>query len=98
MARPKGSPNKRGLAALKRVFDAYPDYDPLQALAKIAHETDDVDIQVKCHKEIAQYVRPKLKAVDMHLSGKVGVGVKEVSDEQWAALAAVEHGAESEGT
>lgn len=61
--RPKGSISKRGLGAIRAVRDLYPDYDPLAAMAKLAHETDDEMVMLGCHKEIACYLYPKRKAV-----------------------------------
>jgi len=43
-------------------------------MARIAHETDDVHLEANMHKEIAQYVTPKLKAVEV--SGSNGEPLK----------------------
>lgn len=59
-----GSPNKNKQALLKILQAKYPDYHPVLELATIAHESEDETIRFNAHKEVAQYVTPKLKAVE----------------------------------
>lgn len=68
--RQKGSLNKPKRALLALLRERYPNYHPVLEMAKIAHETDDPGLAAQMHKEIAQYVEPKLKA--MELTGKDG--------------------------
>jgi hypothetical protein len=66
--RPKGSPNKNKQALLNLLQSQYPDYHPVLEMAKIAHdENANLALRASMHKEIAQYVTPKLKAVDINL-------------------------------
>jgi len=66
-----GIPNKNKQALLKILQDKYPDYHPVLELAGIANDEDnDVSIRLNAHKEVAQYIVPKLKAIE--LSGKDG--------------------------
>ena len=44
------------------------DYDPVVSLAVIAADRRvTLDQRMKCHDSVAQYVRPKLKSVDMNV-------------------------------
>lgn len=44
----------------------YPNYHPLVSLARIAHNPDaDLTTQFQCHKEIAKYLEPTMKAIDV---------------------------------
>lgn len=43
----------------------YPEYHPLLAIAAIAHEAEDVKIQLECHKTLIRYVTPELKSVEV---------------------------------
>lgn len=63
--RQKGTPNKPKRALLALLREKYPNYHPVLEMAKIAHETADVSLAAQMHKEIAQYVEPKLKAVEL---------------------------------
>lgn len=71
--RQKGVPNKSKRALIALLRETYPGYHPVLSMAKIAHETDDVALQAQMHREIAQYVEPKRKAVEH--SGEVGTRV-----------------------
>lgn len=80
--RPKGKPNvdKREMVAM--LAEKYPDYHPILALAELAHTTTiidkdgvktsepDTNMQFQCHKEIAKYITPQLKAIE--ITGKDG--------------------------
>lgn len=44
------------------------DYDPVVALALVAVDRrTTLDQRIRCNSEVAQYVRPKLKSVEMSL-------------------------------
>ncbi len=74
MGRPAGVPNKPKRQLLALLREKYPGYHPILEMARIAHETDDVHLEANMHKEIAQYVTPKLKAVEV--SGSNGEPLK----------------------
>lgn len=59
-------PIQAGAGILEMLQERYPGYHPLLAIAEIAHEksSDDVQLQFNCHKTIAEYVLPKLRAVE----------------------------------
>ena len=65
MSRPAGLPNKNKQALLKMLELRYPDYHPVIAMAEIANDKEnDLPTRFNAHKEVAQYVTPKLKAVE----------------------------------
>jgi len=69
--RPKGVPNKDKAELLKLIEETGCDH-PLQGLGKIAYiafRDGDYALAKDCYKELAQYVAPKLKAIEH--SGKV---------------------------
>ena len=55
-----------GAGILEMLQERYPGYHPLLAIAEIAHEKvgDDVQLEFNCHKTIAEYILPKLRAVE----------------------------------
>ena len=74
MPRPAGLPNKNKQALIKLLQDKYPDYHPVLSMADIANdETNDLPTRFNAHREVAQYVTPKLKAVEHtgHVEGTV---------------------------
>lgn len=65
--RKKGVPNKDKRALMDRIEALYPGYHPVIAMAAIANdESGDVDLAMRfqAHKEVAQYVEPKRKAIE----------------------------------
>lgn len=63
--RPKGVPNKNKRHLLSRLEQLYPNYHPVVEMARIAHETEDQALAAQMHKEVAQYVEPKRKAIEV---------------------------------
>ena len=69
--RKRGVPNKRTTAKLLGIeeYCRQKKYDPLHAMIDIALDANtDPAIRLSCHKEVAQYIYAKRKAVE--LSGK----------------------------
>lgn len=69
--RSKGTPNKRTQDVIERLKEL--DCDPIQGMAIIAKramDEDDLQLAGQMYKELAQYVAPKRKAVEM--TGKDG--------------------------
>jgi hypothetical protein len=59
-------PNKDKASLLAMMQDRWPDYHPVMAMADIANDDAvDLDLRFSAHKEVAQYVAPKLKAVEL---------------------------------
>jgi len=66
MASRKGSPNKNKQALIALLQAKYPEYHPVLEMAKIANDTDaEPMMRFNANKEVAQYVTPKLKAVEI---------------------------------
>lgn len=65
MARTAGSRNKNKQALIALLQAKYPDYHPVVEMAAIANDSNnDLPTRFNAHKEVAQYVTPKLKAVE----------------------------------
>lgn len=65
--RVKGTPNKRTQDLIDLIERECPGYDPIVAMAKIANdEAQDYNIRVQCHKEVAQYIHAKRKAIEVN--------------------------------
>jgi len=59
------SESKTNTALLSMLQVKFPNYHPVVAMAEMAHESGIEDgIRLNCHKEIAKYVEPQLKAVE----------------------------------
>tara|TARA_R100000458_G_C8270903_1_gene245624 strand:- start:379 stop:669 length:291 start_codon:yes stop_codon:yes gene_type:complete len=80
--RPAGSPNKRSKEIQERL-DAM-DVDPIEGMAMIASDpTITPELKFQCFKELAQYVAPKRKSVDVSQTsvGDMTIEVVNFSDE-----------------
>ena len=63
--RPKGSVNKDKKELMARIQEQCPGYDPVIAMAIIATDGENsIDLRFQAHKEVAQYVTPKLRSVE----------------------------------
>lgn len=93
MGRPAGTPNKRKAHLLAQLRKLYPEYHPIIEMATIALEKDeegnyknDINLRAAMHKEIAQYVEPKRKAIEH--SGEITTSnASDLSDDQLASIA-----------
>jgi len=72
MARPAGRPNKNRDHLVKLIKKDYPEYNCILEMVSIAMQKDqtgeylnDVNIRLNANKEIAQYIYPKLKAIEI---------------------------------
>ena len=78
--RPKGSVAKRTQAMLDAIEEHCPGYDPVVSMAIIANdETKDENLRIQCHKEVAQYIHAKRKAVESSVTLEGELGVRGVS-------------------
>lgn len=61
----KGIPNKPKQELLAQIQERFPGYHPVLAMSEIAND-DAVDLNTRlmAHKEVAQYVEPKRKAIE----------------------------------
>lgn len=60
-------PIAAGTNVLEMLQTRFPGYHPLLSIAEIAHTDaarDDLQLQFSCHKTIAEYILPKLRAVE----------------------------------
>lgn len=65
MGRPAGSPNKNKKGLLAQIQREFPDYHPVIEMVKIANDMDnDLPMRFNANKEVAQYVTPKLRAIE----------------------------------
>jgi hypothetical protein len=62
--RTSGTPNKDKAILRDMVNAAFPDWDPVLAMAKIATTTTDPAVELQACKEVAQYIHPKLKSIE----------------------------------
>ena len=70
-----GSPNKNKQALIALLQAKYPGYHPVMEMAAIGNdESNDLQTRFNAHKEVAQYVTPKLKAVET--SGSIDADVR----------------------
>jgi len=59
-----GTPNKSTQALMERLESL--DCDPIKGIAEIARDpATDPQLKVRCYAELAQYIHPKRKAVDI---------------------------------
>jgi hypothetical protein len=64
--RTKGSLNAPKAALFAMMAERWPDYHPVIAMAEIANDPAvELDTRFAAHKEVAQYVEPKRKAVEV---------------------------------
>jgi hypothetical protein len=75
MARPAGSPNKLKQTLLARLDARFPGWHPVVQMAEMANdETLAIELRFGAAKEVAKYVTPQLKAVEV--AGDAGGPVK----------------------
>jgi len=59
----------RGCGILSVIQERHPGYHPLIAIADMAHDDSIEDnLKFQCHKELAKYIAPSLKATEIHQS------------------------------
>lgn len=63
--RPKGIIGITREKILQELREAHPDYNPLLAMLECAEKVDKPAERAKIHAEVAQYVLPKLKSVEL---------------------------------
>jgi hypothetical protein len=60
----RGTPNRKSEQLLRKLQSL--ECDPIEGLARIALDAETrLDLRVRCYAELAQYVYPKRKAVDL---------------------------------
>ena len=86
MGRPAGSPNrpKRALHAL--IAEKYPNFHAVLEMVDMYHSSDDRAEQITLLKEIAPYLAPKLKQVEMEMVNHDPIQVQIVKFSDTTAL------------
>ena len=70
--RPAGSLNRPKRALIQLLEETLPGYSPVIEMAKIAQDmNNDLSTRLSAHKEVAQYITPKLKAVEVQMEGRL---------------------------
>ncbi len=78
--RQKGTTNKDKQILLDRINQKYPNYCPVEALCEIATTMDnEINIRLAASKEVAQYIYPKLKAMELYGKDGGAIETKDVS-------------------
>jgi len=73
------SESRTNTALLSMLQAKFPNYHPLIAMAEMAHDNSVEDgIKLNCHKEIAKYIEPQLKAVEHRGTVKADFGTLRV--------------------
>lgn len=81
--RPAGSKNKRTQEIQDRLEDL--GVDPIEGMAMISQDPNSSpELKLQCFKELAQYVAPKRKAVDVNQvsTGEMTIEVVKFSDDE----------------
>lgn len=63
--RPKGAPNRKTQLLEELINEKYPEYNPVLDMIDLAQKSDDPEMRFKCSKEVAGYLFPKRKAVEV---------------------------------
>lgn len=82
--RTSGTLNKKSQAVGELIAQRYPNYHPVLALAEIATDpTNEVAIRLQANKEVAKYVCPQLKSIEIkEHQEETRVVVVRVNDEE----------------
>lgn len=72
MPRPKGSKNKPKRRLIQLIQEHYPDYHPVMEMAKLANTSADDSVKFNANKEVAKYIEPALKAIEVSGTGENG--------------------------
>ncbi len=76
--RRRGTPNKRTRAVIDLLKERFPEYHPVVAMAEIANdESHSVELRLQAHKEVAHYVAPTRKAVEITAEQAVSMSISE---------------------
>lgn len=74
-----GTPNKSTKAIAEMLAEKYPHYHPIIALAEIANDKkQDITIRLHANKEVAKYICPQLKSIDIGNNEKQEIKIRVV--------------------
>lgn len=75
--RRKGGIDKSKQDLIARIKEKFPDYCPVEAMCVIGQDKLEANsIRMTAHKEVAQYIYPKLKSIDHNHGGQDGNPIK----------------------
>jgi hypothetical protein len=60
-----GTPNKQTTDLIELIKFKYPGYHPVVALVDIANSSQDISIRLQANKEVAKYICPQIKSVEL---------------------------------
>lgn len=93
-----GTPNAERKELYQLLNDNFPGYHPVVAMAIIANDDgNDIDLKFQAHKEVAKYVCPQLKAVEVTGVGGEAMEIRVVYDD-YTSKAAPQGTAENTGS
>jgi|GEM_PF-978893 len=70
--RTKGTPNKRTQELIDLIAEKYPNYNPIFCMIEIGRSEDvAIDTRLQAHKEVAQYIYPKRKAIEYKVADTI---------------------------
>lgn len=93
----KGRPNKRSAGLLAEIKRQFPNYDPIMHMAGVAADEDNPqEMRLDASKTIAQYVYPKLKAIE--ITGEDGGALRHIISADPMTLAQWEEAHSSDAT
>lgn len=76
MGRPAGTPNKRKAHMIAKIREIWPEYHPVIEMVKIGMDMENpVELRASMHKEVAQYVEPKRKAMEVSTDGPIEMSI-----------------------
>lgn len=78
--RQSGTPNADKKELSEMIAARFPDYHPVMAMVEMANDMkNEVTLRFQANKEVAKYVCPQLKSIDVssHESVKIKVRIKE---------------------
>tara|TARA_Y100000401_G_scaffold117424_1_gene126171 strand:+ start:590 stop:880 length:291 start_codon:yes stop_codon:yes gene_type:complete len=80
--RPKGSPGAKTVAVMEKLQNL--ECDPIEALAMISKDPANTpELRFQANKELAQYVAPKRKAVELDsMAGGINVNLVKFSEQE----------------
>lgn len=75
--RKAGTPNKDKKELIERIKEKFPDYCPVEAMCKVGEDIlEKPELRMTAHKEVAQYIYPKLKSIDHNHGGQADNPIK----------------------
>lgn len=84
--RKAGTPNRERKDLLELMNEKYPNYHPVIAMVKIAHNSKNEVLRFQAHKEVAKYIAPQLKSVEVKELTTLETFIKMTPEERKATV------------